>query len=235
MRGARQMALEDVDVVRIEQRVFVGAAQEIGGMAHVVLVERVVEADQHGERGIIAAARAPGLLPQAGDGAGIADQQRRVQPAHVDPQLQRGGRRHAQQPAAEQLPLDAPALLRQVAGPIRRDAFRQPGRRLVAPQRVASIAQQQFGDDARSGERDGAHSRADQRREQLAGFMVGAAPGGVAAIEKRRIPQRKGSRPVRRAVIGDHDRRQPRQQLEVLGRVGDGGGGGDEDDGRRDD
>ena len=223
------MALQDVDVVGIEQRVFVGAAQQIGRVAHVVLIERVVEADQHGERGIVAAARAAGLLPQAGDGARDsrpaaprpARPRRSPAPARWSRSRPAAGRRTAPARCAGDPPAGSRPDTRRCDPPARRSLCRAAACR--------GITQQQFGDDARPCEGDGAHACADQRREQLAGFMVGAAPGGVAAIQERRIPQCKGAWPVRRAVIGDHDRRQSRQQLEVLGRVGDGGGGGDED------
>ena len=175
VRRARQVTPQDVDVVRVQQRVLVRLAQQLVRVAHVVLVERIPQGDQHRQRGILAAARAAGLLPQAGDGAGIAHQQRRVQPAHVDAQFQRGGGRDAQQPAAEQLALDAPALLRQITGPIGRHALHQVRGDLAQP--FAGVAQQQLRHDARPGERNRAGPLSHERDEQIARLAVGAAPG----------------------------------------------------------
>jgi len=52
VRGARQVPLQDVDVVGVEQCILVRLAQEHIRVAHVVLVQRVVQADEHRERGV---------------------------------------------------------------------------------------------------------------------------------------------------------------------------------------
>ena len=57
VRRARQVTPQDVNVVRVQQRVFVRLAQQLIRVAHVILVERIPQGDQHRQRRILAAAR----------------------------------------------------------------------------------------------------------------------------------------------------------------------------------
>ena len=75
-------------------------------MPQQVLIDRVVAGQQHGQAFVVPPAAAARLLPTAGDRAGIVHQQRHVERADVDAQLQRVGGRHAAQLAAEQILLD---------------------------------------------------------------------------------------------------------------------------------
>ena len=45
----RQMRGQDVRIVGVDRRVLDGAAEEVGRLAHEILVERVLERDEHGE------------------------------------------------------------------------------------------------------------------------------------------------------------------------------------------
>src|SRR6266542_3617929 len=96
-RSSSTTRYEHVGVARVDQRGLVRPAEQVGGMVQVVGVERVVEADQHGERGAALPAGAPRLLPEGGDRAGEAVEHDRVQPTDVHAQLERVGGRHAQE------------------------------------------------------------------------------------------------------------------------------------------
>jgi hypothetical protein len=80
--------LENVRIRGIDQRVLVGPAEEIARMAHEILIQRVVQGQEHRQCAATAAAGPPGLLPQAGDGAWIPYQNRSVQVPNVNAQLQ---------------------------------------------------------------------------------------------------------------------------------------------------
>src|SRR5581483_8298065 len=70
---------------------------------------------------VAASARAPPLLAQARDRAGEAGRNHAVEQADVDPQLQRVGRRDAEQLSGDQPLLDLAALRRCVAGAVGRE------------------------------------------------------------------------------------------------------------------
>ena len=71
----------------IEDCGFDTPAEERVGLAHEVLVERVLARDQDCEP-VAAPPGAPPLLPQRRDGAGEADRDRAVEQPDVDPQLE---------------------------------------------------------------------------------------------------------------------------------------------------
>ena len=121
-RRARQVPSQHVDVVGVDQRVLVRPAKQLSRMAHEILVQRVVQPDQHRKRRFAAATCAPCLLPKAGDRTRVSYEQRGIQSTHVDPKLQRVSCGHPQQFAAKQIALDLPALLRRVAGAVGGDA-----------------------------------------------------------------------------------------------------------------
>ena len=104
------------------------------GLAHEVLVERVLPGDHHGMAAPLAAGPPP-ALQEAHDRAGKAGDQREVETADVDAQLERVGRHDGRQVAVEQAPFDLASLLRRVAGAIGEHALatgRGGGRRAAA-------------------------------------------------------------------------------------------------------
>jgi len=64
-------------------------------MPHEILVHRPVRPIKKAQGLLFAAAAAAGLLPGAGDAAGVAGQNRGIQVADVDAQFQRIGGHHA--------------------------------------------------------------------------------------------------------------------------------------------
>src|SRR4029077_11266826 len=114
----------------IEDRRLYGALEELVGVAAEELVQRVLARDVDGE----AAAPAPGPaphLPEARDGAGEVDADRRVELADVDAQLERVGGGHREQVARGELGLDLATLLWGVAGAVGGDSVGHPA--LPAP------------------------------------------------------------------------------------------------------
>ena len=89
------MRLEDMEVIRVDQGVLVALAEEELRMAHEVLVERVVQADEEANRVLLAPPAPPRLLPGAGDAARVAGEYGGIQVADVHAQLQGGGRHRA--------------------------------------------------------------------------------------------------------------------------------------------
>ena len=120
----------DLLVLVVEDRRLDRPVEELVGVAAEELVERVLARDVHREPAA-AAPRAAPHLPQRGDRPRERHDDRGVQRADVDAELQRVGRHHAAQLAADQPRLELAALLRRVAGAVRRDACR-PARRDVA-------------------------------------------------------------------------------------------------------
>ena len=71
----------------------------------------------------------PGLLPQAADGAGKADNHRGIQCADVHAELQRVGGRRAEQAPGKEVGFDAPPLLGRVPAAVCPDAVNEGGGR----------------------------------------------------------------------------------------------------------
>ena len=65
--GAFQMGKQNVEVVRLHQRVFRGGTEEIVRMLNDILIQRRGGSYQNGDSRILAPAGAPGLLPGAGN------------------------------------------------------------------------------------------------------------------------------------------------------------------------
>ena len=118
------MPAEDLRVLVVEDRRLDGALEEVVGVAAEELVERVLAGDVDGEAAAAPAGAAPHLA-QRGDGAGERDDDRGVELADVDAELQRVGRDHRAQLAADQAALQLAALLGGVAGAVGGDAARR--------------------------------------------------------------------------------------------------------------
>ena len=123
-RRAEEVARKHLRVRRVEAGVLVGPAEERGRVTHVVLVERPLVRDQDREGRPARPAGPPGLLPGRRDRAGVPGDHDRVEPAHVDPELERVRGHDAAEPTLLQPPLDCPPLLREVPGPVGRDEVR---------------------------------------------------------------------------------------------------------------
>src|SRR5260370_12027328 len=92
-------------------------------MLNVILVERIVAGDEHDHRLTIGPPSNPaGLLPEAHVAAGVTSQDRHVERAYVDAQLERIGRDDTAQLPAAQPGLDLRALIGAVARFVDADA-----------------------------------------------------------------------------------------------------------------
>ena len=209
------MPVEDARVRMVEDRRLDGSRQQGLGLAHEVLVERVLARDEHGETGRAAAGPAP-LLPQRRDGAGEADRHRAVERADVDPQLERVRRRDAEQLPGHQPLLDLAALRRRVAGAVRS----QPGseRGLEAG---GGEAVDQLDGLAALREADRPLARRDEAGEQARRIAEGAGADAQLGVDQLRVPERDRPLGRRRSVAVDHGGRLAEQRLCELRRVRD--------------
>ena len=122
------------------------------------------------------------LLPQRGQGARVAGEQHRVQPGHVDAELQRVGGGQAEQRAVEQRLLQGAPLLAQVAGPVGGHPVAELGHRLV--QRPAGRASATTSAPRR--ERTKASVRTPSATASASRSAVSIAAAGRAGSGRRR-------------------------------------------------
>ncbi len=166
----------------------------------------------------------PDLLPERGDRAGEPVEDHSVEPADVDAELEGGGGHHRGQLAGEQLVLDGPPLLGEVAAPV----GAHPGGQ-GAGQAAAHLRGDGLGGPAAAGERERGVPRVDQPRGDRRRLAVGRGPSPRAAVEQRRLPQRDRARRARGAVVEDRhhldagDRRGQPLRLAHGGRAADEG------------
>ena len=133
----------DVWIGRRYAGTLVALAEERLRVSHEVLVEGVVLRDENAEGALAGASAASGLLPCAGDGAGVSGQDGRVEGSDVDAQLHGGGGGQSEQPALEEVALDLSAVFGQVAGAIGGDAFGDDG--VGWPELVARVHVEELG------------------------------------------------------------------------------------------
>ena len=169
-----------------------GATMNSSGWRQKNWSRRVLPGDVDGQ----AAAPAPGPpphLPQAGDGAGEGDADRRVELADVDPELERVGRDDREQLAGGQPRLDLAPLLRRVAAAVGSDPVGQVAacRADAAPRRRSAGSARSRGgcrgsrSSARPGEtRSASSSAASESAERRAPVALSISGGFHIAIPR---------------------------------------------------
>ncbi len=116
-RGA-QVRSEHVGVGGVEDGLLDRLVEQGLRVGDQIGVERVVTGDQHSE-GVAGVASCPAhLLPPGRAGAREAGDEHRIEPRHVDPQLEGVGRGQPEQPAVAQRLLDLATFLGEVAAAI---------------------------------------------------------------------------------------------------------------------
>src|SRR5439155_14740793 len=132
----------------------------------------------------LAAAGTSPLLAEAGHRAGEADRDRAVEVADVDAELERVGGRDPEQVALDELPFDLAALLRRVAGAVRREPCRRFGVEPIACEAVDELRRL-----AALREADRAQAAADEACEEPRCLAERARPQAELGVEKRWVPE----------------------------------------------
>ncbi len=135
-RGGAEVGEQDVEVVRVEPRLLRPAAEQELRVVDDVLVHRRGRGDEHGDAHVAAPPRPAHLLPRRRDRARVAGQDRDVQPADVDAELERVGGDDAEDLAVAQAALDRAPLRGQVAAAVAADPAPRPE---VLAQRLAQV------------------------------------------------------------------------------------------------
>ncbi len=217
VRGAAEMRRVDQRALVVEDRRLDGAVEELVGVATEELIERVLAGDVH-RQAAPPAPRASPHLAKRRDGAREGHDDRRVELADVDAELQRVGRDHRAQLAAHQAALELASLLGGVAGPVGHHQLGQLGAR-VAELLPDQPAQQLYA-LARLHEADRARAFCHQAREQLRRLAERRAPRAGDLVRQRRIPHRDPPRRRRRSIVVDQ--RDRLQAGEALGQLAPG-------------
>ena len=213
VRGRPHVRGEDTRVCVVEDRGFDAAPQQLVGLAHEELVERVLGRHQH-RQAAAAPAGAPPLLPERRNRAREADRDHAVEQSHVDAQLERVGGADAEQVAVEQPPLDLPPLCRRVARPVR-------GEVRVVAEALGGEPVDQLGRLPALGEGERPQSALDEQRLELRGFGERGTAQAELGVEQRRVPEDDGALGPRRPVVGDERHAVAEQLGSELARVRD--------------
>ena len=123
-RRALQVLDQDLDVVRIDARLFDGRAEQERGLARQVLVERRARRDEDADALGAPPPGAAEALPRRRDRARVAGAHHGVELADVDPELERVRGDDAEDLAVAKAPLDVAPLLGEVAAAVGHDARR---------------------------------------------------------------------------------------------------------------
>ena len=217
-RGA-QVREQDVQVVRVEARLLGRALEQELRVVDDVLVDRRAGGDEDRDARALPPSGPPELLPGGRDRPRVAGQDRDVEAADVDAELERVGGDDAEDLAVAQAVLDRPPLGRQVAAAIAADARARP---VTLAQRFAQAGQQDLDRDARPPEDDRLAPGAQERQRPALGERRGRAAGAALRMEDRRVDQDDVALAGRCAVPVDEAGRPGGQHRRELGRVPDG-------------
>ena len=209
------MAVEDPRVRVVEDCGLHAAAEERLWLPHEELVERVLTRHEHRQAVSPSACPAP-LLAKARDRPGESDRDRTVEQSDVDAELERIRRRHSEQLALDQSPLDLTPLGGRVPGPV----GREPRGRLGVDS-LGCKAVDQLRRLAALGEADRPQAARDELREQSCALAQCARPKLQGLVEHGRVPE--GDRPgrARSGVVVDHGRIEAEERTRQLAGVGD--------------
>jgi hypothetical protein len=183
-RRALDVVHEDLQVVGVDPPLLDGGVEEVGGVLRDELVEGGRVRHEHRHRGPRAPPRAARLLPRRSDAAGVADEDRRVEASDVDAQLEGVGRHDPQDRSVAEPPLDLPPPLGQVAAAVAPD---DPLRSRLRLQRLLQIGDEDFGGEARGGERDRLESLPEEGEGDVAGGVEGGAADPELAVDDGRV------------------------------------------------
>ena len=131
-RGAQQVGSNDVGVRRVDHGGLGRPVEQVRRVRDEVLVEWLVLRHEHGERAVRPPPRPTRLLPHRRPGARVADEDRRVERADVDPELERVRRRDREQLVGRELAFELAPVLREVPGAVRLDAPTEIGVEIAA-------------------------------------------------------------------------------------------------------
>ena len=225
--GAFDVVQQDQQVVRVDPAEFRGAGEEVLGVLHDELVQRGAPGDKQREALTRAPSGPSGLLPGAGDRAGVAAEDGRLQVADVDPEFQRIGRHDPHHLASPQPRLDLPAEVRQVAPAVAGDELGFDRFSLREP--VLEVLRQHLDVQPAGGEDD----RLDVVFDQFRGHLPDRRQRGLAdaelPVDDRRIVEDEGLARGGRPALVDQRHRALQQALRVLPGVRDRRGAADED------
>ena len=216
-RGALQMIEQNLQIVRIDVRVFGRALEEIFGMLDDVLIERRARSHQHGQRCGLPAPRAAGPLPGGRDGPRIAGHHHGIQRADVDAQLQRIGRHHRAEFAVAQLAFDLAPFLGQIAAAVAAHTSRQ-----LRIEIILQIRQQNLGRQAAVGEHQRLLAAVEQLPRDAPRLVQISAADAQRAVHHRRVVKHHEFLTRRRTVVVHQVERQTRKRFRQLLRIGDG-------------
>ena len=222
---ALEVAEEDVQVVRIEQRVFRRLAQEIIRVADDVLIDGSGGRNVEDDARPLSAACTTCLLPGAGDGARVAAEHAGIQRADVNAQFEGVGGDHRVDVARAQALLDLAALRGQIAAAVAPHPARIAQR--IANE-ILEVLRQHLHSQAGAGKGDGLDAVLQQHGGDVARLRQNTPADPQLAVHHRRIVEHEVPCTHGGAVIIDHVDGAARERLRQLLGIGDGGRAEDE-------
>ena len=184
--GRGQVASCDLGGGMVEDRRLDRSVEELIRVATEVLVEPVRPGHVDRQATAFPAGPAP-HLPEAGDRPGEVDADRRVEVAHVYPQLERVGCGDPEQLAGREAGLDVPPLGRGVAGAVRCDPLGQVGPALRHEPLGGELADQ-FDAPAALHEADRPYLEGDEVGQQVGGLGDRRTPCARCLVDQRWVP-----------------------------------------------
>ena len=217
-RRAPEVGDQDVEVVRVQPGLLRPTVEQEVRVVDDVPINGGAGRHQDGDGRLGASAGATDLLPRGGDRAGIAGEDRDVEPPDVDSELQGVRRDDPEDLALTESTLDGPPLERQVTAAVATNA--RPRTEVLA-ERLAQRRQHDLDGGPAPSEHDRLATRSKERQRPPMGDRHRRASGARRPIGERRFDEQDVALATRRAVLVDQYRRPTRQGRRELRRVRD--------------
>ncbi len=192
------MGHQDIQVIRIDERMLRTGIQEELRMPDDVLIQRIAGGNHQGNGSIASASRTSGLLPAAGYGAGITAHNAYLKLSNIDPQLQRVGADHSQYPAGTKAMLNLPSFLRQITAAISADAAGGTG---LVPHHPLQIHHQYFHRQTAPGKNNGLYAIFQKVSRKIPCFQKRAPADTQLPVHDGRIVKNQMLPAGRRTVL----------------------------------
>ena len=215
-RRAFDVIDEDVQVVRIDQRVFGRGVEEVRRMADDELIQRGTRGDHHRRRPARAPAGPSGALPCRRNRSGIPRHHAGIERPDINPELERIGGDHGADLSLAEAALDLAAPVRKITAAIAAHPF---GRARNPVEIVFQIGGQQFGRETALREDDGLEIPFQELPRHSPRLAQIRPPDPELAIDDRRVDEREQFFAARRTASLDQLKRRFNEPLGQLARI----------------
>ena len=219
-RSTLHVGEQDVQVVRVDERVFRRRVKKVVGITRDKLIDRRTRRHQHRRRSPRPSPRAARSLPCGGDGSRVAGHNRHVEGTDVDAELQRAGGHHAPYVPIPQTTFNLTPSQWEISPAVSTNDLRSAGR---SGKRVLHVRRQNFGGQPALREHDDLQATLQKFDGDTACLGQIRPSNAELRVDDRRVHKDEVFFAPRRTRLIDQFKRRTDQFLRQLAGIGDRG------------